>query len=165
MDTVDKATRSRIMAAVKQRGTKPEVALRHALHHQGLRYRLNEKRLPGSPDLVFPRYRAVVFVHGCFWHSHGCKFSTVPSTRQDFWLAKFLANKERDRRKIEALLAEGWRVLVVWECSMKADRHSLDGVTHDVIEWIHSDIQFHDIGIEKSNRPATDSITRSDSWG
>src|SRR5712692_2489456 len=100
MDTVDKATRSRIMSLVGRKDTGPEIILRLALHKLGVRYRLHVKSLPGSPDLVFPRYRAVVFVHGCYWHCHGCYRSTIPKTRRSFWKRKFLANKERDERNL-----------------------------------------------------------------
>lgn len=119
MDTVDSETRSRIMSSVGQKNTGPEVLLRSALHKLGLRYRLHDRKLPGSPDIVFPKYRAVVFVHGCYWHAHGCYRSTVPKTRNDFWKEKFDANRRRDDRKIAALRDEGWRVLTVWECALK----------------------------------------------
>lgn len=119
MDKVDPATRSRMMAAVPQRDTKPEIRLRKALHRLGVRYRLHDPSLPGRPDLVFPRYRAAVFVHGCFWHAHGCRYSTVPAARRDFWLAKFDANRARDARVTEELSKRGWRVLVVWECELR----------------------------------------------
>jgi DNA mismatch endonuclease, patch repair protein len=118
MDTVDKATRSRIMSLVGQKDTGPETALRLALHKLGVRYRLHDKSLPGSPDLVFPRYKAVVFVHGCYWHSHGCYRSTIPKTRRRFWTSKFLANKERDERIVRLLAESGWRVMIVWECTL-----------------------------------------------
>lgn len=119
MDTVNKATRSKIMRSVPQRGTTPEIRLRKALHRRGFRYRVNDKRLPGSPDIVFPKYHAVIFVHGCFWHRHGCKYTTTPSTRKEFWAAKFKANVERDKRNEEKLIELGWRVLVIWECEIK----------------------------------------------
>ena len=138
MDTVDEKTRSRIMASVRQKGTGPELRLRKALHRLGFRYRLNDNKLPGSPDLVFPKYKAVIFVHGCFWHRHGCKASTTPKTRRDFWLAKFKANVERDEAKIEALKAKGWRVLVVWECSLKMNGPDLDSVVQKVVAWLRS---------------------------
>lgn len=119
MDTVNKATRSKIMKSVPQRGSTPEIRLRKALHRRGFRYRVNDKRLPGSPDIVFPKYHAVIFVHGCFWHRHGCKYTTTPSTRKEFWAAKFKANVERDKRNEEKLIELGWRVLVIWECEIK----------------------------------------------
>jgi DNA mismatch endonuclease, patch repair protein len=146
MDTVDKKTRSRIMASVGQRNTGPELRLRKALHRLGFRYRLNERNLPGSPDLVFPKYRAVIFVHGCYWHSHGCKYSTIPSTRKEFWLNKFEANKKRDKRKIDSLLELCWRVLVVWECAMKfKKKDEFDELIGQVTEWLHSSRNYDEI--------------------
>jgi DNA mismatch endonuclease (patch repair protein) len=119
MDRVDTQTRSRIMASVGQRNTGAEILLRSYLHRAGLRYRLHDRSLPGSPDLVFPRFRAAVFVHGCYWHSHGCYRSTVPKSRQQFWTDKFEANRSRDERNVRSLLEGGWRVLTVWECVLK----------------------------------------------
>lgn len=119
MDTVDRNTRSKIMKSVPQKNTKPEIRLRKALHGMGFRYRLHDKKLPGSPDLVFPKHKAVIFVHGCFWHRHGCKQTTTPSTRKDFWENKFKANIERDSQNVSDLEEVGWRVMVVWECELK----------------------------------------------
>ena len=135
-DTVDPEIRSRIMASVKQRDTGPEVRLRKALHRLGYRYKLNVKSLPGSPDLVFPRYKAVIFVHGCFWHAHGCKYSSVPSTRTEFWEEKFRANRERDVRKVDQLVKAGWRVLVVWECTIKGKSTLQGGVAVTIADWL-----------------------------
>jgi len=118
MDTVDQATRSRIMASVGQKNTGAEILLRSTLHKEGFRYRLHVRTLPGSPDLVFPRFGAVIFVHGCYWHSHGCYKSTVPKSRRKFWTEKFKANRQRDERNINHLLERGWRVMVVWECAL-----------------------------------------------
>ncbi|WP_073042245.1 very short patch repair endonuclease [Desulfacinum infernum] len=148
MDTVDKKTRSRIMASVGQRDTGPEMRLRHILHRLGLRYRLHDKKLPGSPDLVFPRFHAVVFVHGCFWHVHkGCQFSTRPSSRKEFWEKKFEANEKRDKRNYEALAASGWRVLVVWECAIKGLKDSeLADLGLLVANWLKSDERYREIG-------------------
>ena len=146
MDTVDRKTRSRIMASVGQRDTGPELRLRKALHRLGFRYRLNERSLPGSPDLVFPKYRAVIFVHGCFWHSHGCKYSTIPSTRKEFWPQKFEANKKRDKRKMDFLFKLGWRVLVFWECAMKLKKKGeFDELIRQVTEWLHSSRNYDEI--------------------
>lgn len=136
MDTVDKETRSRIMSSVGQRDTGPEMKLRRALHKRGYRYRLNVKTLPGSPDIVLPRFKAAIFVHGCFWHVHGCKYSTVPSSRKKFWADKFRVNKRRDRRNIEALQKAGWRVMVVWECTMRSGVD--DRVVCRVVRWLKS---------------------------
>lgn len=111
------ATRSRIMRAVGRTNTKPELVVRRMLHTLGLRFRLHRRNLPGTPDIVLPRWRTVIFVHGCFWHRHmGCRKATTPKSRKEFWSTKFEQNVRRDRRT-EALLRDGgWRVLVVWEC-------------------------------------------------
>lgn len=119
-DIVDKQTRSRMMAGIKGKDTKPELVLRRALHARGFRYRLHSKTVPGRPDLVFPKHHAIVFVHGCFWHRHeGCRYTTTPSTRPEFWQAKFDANVTRDRSVHDQLLDAGWRVATVWECALR----------------------------------------------
>lgn len=135
-DTFDSATRSRIMARVRGRNTGPELALRRALHARGLRYKLHDPALPGRPDLVFPRYRAVCFVHGCFWHRHdGCSRATTPATNQSNWERKFAANVRRDRDHRTALLAADWRVAVIWECALRP-RTRLDEVAADLERWL-----------------------------
>lgn len=139
MDTVEPHIRSKIMASVGQKNTGVEVLLRKALHHRGLRYRLHDRSLPGSPDLVFPRFHAVVFVHGCYWHAHGCHRSTVPKTRKAFWSAKFSANKARDLKKADTLRAAGWRVLTVWECSLRGkSARPVHAIAARVHRWIES---------------------------
>lgn len=123
MDIFDPQKRSQIMSRVRGMNTKPELRVRSYLHKAGLRYVLHDKRLPGRPDLSFPTRKVAVFVHGCFWHGHeGCKRATVPSTRADFWRAKLRANKERDMRNLEALEGLGWKVLIVWQCSINEKR-------------------------------------------
>ncbi len=118
-DVVDKATRSRMMSGIKGKNTKPELLVRRYLHGRGLRYRLHVKRLPGTPDLVLPKYRTVVFVHGCFWHQHkGCRYATIPKTRQEFWLEKLTANCSRDLANEIKLGELGWRVVTIWECEV-----------------------------------------------
>ena len=119
------AARSRIMRAIKQKNTKPELAVRRLLHAMGFRFRLHRRDLPGRPDIVLPRRKTVIFVHGCFWHQHaGCRLANVPRTRTEYWLPKLARNQERDA-SAQALLEElGWRVLVVWECEL-ADRDVL----------------------------------------
>lgn len=132
------ATRSRMMAGIRGRNTRPEMRLRGALHALGLRYRLHARKLPGRPDLVFPRFRAVVFVHGCFWHRHaGCRLTTTPATNAVFWQTKFDGNVERDARNVAALKAAGWRVAVVWECCLRGK--SVAYVAATVRDWLHSD--------------------------
>lgn len=108
------------MRAVKRANTAPEIIVRQVLHALGIRFRLHRRDLPGSPDVVLPRFRTVIFVHGCFWHRHpDCRYTTTPKTRQEYWLPKFAANIERDLRKEAQLQALGWRVLLVWECETK----------------------------------------------
>jgi DNA mismatch endonuclease, patch repair protein len=139
MDTVDRETRSKIMASVGQKDTGAELLLRRALHKAGLRYRLHDRSLPGSPDLVFSRFRAAIFVHGCYWHSHGCYRSTVPKSRRDFWSAKFLANQSRDERNARVLREGGWRVLTVWECALRGKTsRSTAAIAKRVEEWLES---------------------------
>lgn len=119
-DTMSPEDRSRRMALVRSVDTKPEMAVRRMVHGMGYRYRLHCRDLPGKPDLVFRSRRAVVFVHGCFWHRHeGCALARLPKSKLDFWLAKLEGNRARDARKVEALKRTGWRVLVVWECELK----------------------------------------------
>jgi DNA mismatch endonuclease (patch repair protein) len=109
-----------MMAGIGAQDTQPEHAVRRYLHAAGLRFRLQDRNLPGRPDLVFPARKTVVFVHGCFWHRHaGCRFATTPATRPAFWQRKFSSNVDRDRRVAESLGSMGWRVLVVWECEIR----------------------------------------------
>lgn len=120
LDVFSKQKRSEVMRAVKGANTKPEIALRKALFAKGFRYRLNVRGLPGKPDLVFPKYRVVVFVHGCFWHGHHCsRGSRVPKTNRAYWTAKIARNRERDKKNAAALRKAGWRVFTVWECKLK----------------------------------------------
>lgn len=107
------------MAGIRGKDTRPEMILRRGLHARGFRFRLHDRRLPGSPDLVFPGRRAVIFVHGCFWHGHGCHLFRLPATRQEFWRAKIEGNAARDALAEGALAADGWRVLSIWECALK----------------------------------------------
>lgn len=116
--SIDPATRSRMMAAIRSSGTRPEIAVRKALFARGLRYRVNDPRLPGRPDASFARYRAVMMVHGCFWHVHDCGAHRLPRTNRDFWAAKFAMNRARDARNVADLAARGWRVAIVWECAI-----------------------------------------------
>lgn len=117
MDIVDKQTRSRMMANIKNRNTKPEMTVRTLLHAHGMRYRLHRRDLPGVPDLVLPKYRVAVFVHGCFWHLHeGCPIVKMPAQNAQFWREKLEKNRERDQVQVKKLQELGWRVLIIWEC-------------------------------------------------
>jgi len=122
VDVLTEAQRQLNMSRIRGRDTKPEMLIRRGLHAQGFRYRLQDRGLPGRPDLVFPRYKAVILVHGCFWHGHDCPMFRLPVTRSEFWAEKIAANQRRDAIVHEALLALGWRVLTVWECSLTGKR-------------------------------------------
>ncbi|UGB37235.1 very short patch repair endonuclease [Frateuria soli] len=130
MDIVDRATRSRMMSGIRGKNTRPELAVRSFLHRAGLRFRLHAK-LPGKPDLVFPKYRTVVFVHGCFWHRHeDCPYATTPASNPVFWQEKFNSNVRRDKKVRQQLEALGWRVLVIWGCQL--DEASLRGLAREI---------------------------------
>ncbi|MTD34123.1 very short patch repair endonuclease [Paludibacterium denitrificans] len=148
-DIVDKATRSRMMSGIKGKDTKPEIFIRKALHARGFRYRLHDKALPGKPDLVFPKYKAVVFIHGCFWHGHDCRYFKVPQTRTDFWLEKIAGNRQRDARQLAQLKQAGWRVLIVWECATrKNETLSKDMLIDCVADWLI--MEDHDAHIDET---------------
>ncbi|MEH3085457.1 MAG: very short patch repair endonuclease [Xylophilus ampelinus] len=133
-DTLTKAARSALMARVRQKDTTPEVRLRKKLHADGLRYILHPKTLPGRPDIVFPKYKTAVFVHGCFWHGHECRAGRPSSSNLNYWVEKISANRLRDARKLQELEAAGWRVATVWECETKGDR--LDSTAKALSELI-----------------------------
>ncbi len=127
------------MSRIRGKDTKPEMLIRRGLHALGLRYRLHDRTLPGRPDLVFPKYRTAIFIHGCFWHAHGCALSKLPATRQDFWHTKLAANAARDCNAIDALQAAGWRVLVIWECALRGGaRLPRDGVFDSSAHFVRS---------------------------
>lgn len=135
-DVVDAKTRSRMMSGIRGRDTKPEMLVRRALFKAGFRFRLQRRDLPGVPDVVLPGRRVAIFVHGCFWHMHqGCSNAKLPSTRPEFWLAKLSKNVNRDREARDALLADGWRVLTVWECATK-ERETQAALPETLRAWI-----------------------------
>ena len=139
VDVVNPETRSRMMSGIRGANTKPELNVRRRLHAAGFRYGLHRKDLPGRPDLVMPRHDAVILVHGCYWHRHpGCRLATTPSTRTDFWTAKFTANQERDQRNIAELRDRGWRVAIVWECEVRTATDADEAVS-ELIAWLLSD--------------------------
>lgn len=119
MDVHSPEQRSFNMSRIRGKDTRPEMMVRGWLWANGYRYRLHRKDLPGKPDIVLPKYRAVIFVHGCFWHRHGCRSTTTPESRRDFWQAKFKGNVQRDKDSQTKLVNQGWRVLVLWECEIK----------------------------------------------
>lgn len=127
------------MSRIRGRDTRPEMVIRRGLHSLGFRYRLQERTLPGRPDLAFPRYRAVIFVHGCFWHGHDCPLFKLPATRREFWKEKIAANRARDERAEIALLELDWRVATVWECSLKGPTKVGEGnVLQQCRAFLHS---------------------------
>lgn len=144
-DVVDVETRSRMMAGIRGKNTGPEIRLRKALHRAGLRYRLHSARLPGRPDIVLPKHHAAIFVHGCFWHRHqGCRFATVPKTNEAFWQEKFARNVKRDKDIIDRLVAAGWRVCIVWGCTIGKDQNQ--AIIDQIVSWIARDDATLEIG-------------------
>lgn len=128
VDIMTSEQRSALMSRIRSVDTKPELLVRRALHAIGYRFRTHVRGLPGRPDLVFTKRRAVIFVHGCFWHRHGCKKTYVPKVREEFWGGKFEANTSRDERNQSQLLQSGWRVLIVWECEVESDNTLIDRI-------------------------------------
>jgi DNA mismatch endonuclease, patch repair protein len=126
LDSLTREKRSWNMSRIHSRNTKPETLVRSLLHKAGYRFRLHAKKLPGTPDIVLPKYRTVIFVHGCFWHRHvDCANATRPKTRPEFWELKFKSTVERDRKKAEQLKSAGWRVIIVWECELEKNAQEL----------------------------------------
>ncbi len=122
VDVVDRATRSRMMSGIRAKNTHPELFIRQGLHVRGFRYRLHVKNIPGKPDMVFPKYNAIIEVHGCFWHGHeGCPKAKLPASNRAFWADKLARNRDRDRQACEALEAGGWHVETIWDCELAAD--------------------------------------------
>lgn len=131
------------MSQIRNKNTTPELKLRHALWRLGFRYRVNDKRLPGTPDIVLPKYRTVIFIHGCFWHGHrNCKFYTVPKTNTEFWTVKVARNQERDQEVWRQLEAKGWYVIIVWECELKKHRFE-DTVNSVATEIVRNGNTYH----------------------
>jgi DNA mismatch endonuclease, patch repair protein len=136
MDIVSSQTRSRMMSGIRGKDTRPEILVRRLLHAAGLRFRLHRRDLPGIPDIVLPKYRAAIFVHGCYWHVHkGCHFFKMPGSNVDFWRRKLESNQARDRHNVKLLLKDGWRVLVIWECLLRQPP-AVGDIGARIIEWI-----------------------------
>ncbi|GAA5521510.1 DNA mismatch endonuclease Vsr [Aliifodinibius salicampi] len=145
-DTHSTEVRSKNMAAIQSKDTKPEIMIRRALHSEGIRYGLHNKKLPGTPDLHFRKYNAVLFVNGCFWHKHDCPLFNMPQSNIDYWKNKFKRNQNRDRQKINELKDAGKRISIIWECALKG-KHSLplENVTEKMIIWLNSGKRFVEI--------------------
>jgi DNA mismatch endonuclease, patch repair protein len=137
VDVLTPAQRRLNMSRIRGRDTGPELLLRHGLHARGQRFRLHRRDLPGSPDLVFPCFHAVIFVHGCFWHGHACPMFKLPATRTRFWRGKINQNIKRDQVVQANLLLGGWRVLTVWECALRGPaRQPIEGVFDEILRWL-----------------------------
>ncbi len=140
-DIVSSQKRSLMMSGIKSHNTKPEIYIRKQLHNKGFRYRLNVKKMPGKPDLVLKKFSAVIFVHGCFWHGHNCKYFKWPKTRPDFWSNKINNNKDNDSQVLAKLILAGWRICVIWECAIKNKEKLPKDLIETIIDWLY--------GIEK----------------
>ena len=130
-----------MMSGIKSKNTKPEVRVRKLLHQEGFRFRLHQKKLPGCPDLVMPKYKLCVFIHGCFWHHHeGCKYAYTPKTRRDFWQKKFKDNSTRDQKCQLELINSGWRVMIIWECFVNSNNKFQ--LIESIVNGVESDCKF-----------------------
>lgn len=155
-DVLTSAQRKLNMSKIRGRDTKPEMVIRRGLHALGFRFRLHSRALPGRPDIVLPKYRAAVFVHGCFWHLHGCALSKMPTTRKTFWERKLLNNAQRDRNVVEQLRTVGWKVIIVWECALRGatrlDAKNVIGSTASAIRRSESGLLLQVEGQMQSTR-------------
>lgn len=146
VDIVDPLTRSRMMAGIKGKNTKPELLIRSLLHQMGFRFRIHVKDLPGKPDIVLPKYKVIIFIHGCFWHGHEkCSLFRLPATRTEFWENKIMKNKANDAKAIESLSSQGWRICIVWECSVRGAKKDIPNVANTIANWIKSSELFIEI--------------------
>lgn len=143
-DVVDSKTRSRMMSNIRDRDTKPEIKIRQELHAKGFRYRLHDKKLPGKPDLILPKYKAVIQINGCFWHGHSCPLFKWPSTRIEFWQNKIGGNIKRDQLNTKKLLEQGWRVLIWWECNTR-NREVFEVAVEKAVIWLQGSENFLEI--------------------
>jgi DNA mismatch endonuclease (patch repair protein) len=142
MDTVDIKTRKRMMSGIRSKNTKPEIIVRKALFANGFRYRKNVDKIFGKPDIVLKKYNAVIFIHGCFWHGHwGCKNFKIPSTNTEFWINKIDTNRKRDAEVLNYLHATGWRVCIIWECSVRGKKQveNIPNTINKIVNWLKSD--------------------------
>ena len=139
MDIVGSIVRSRMMSGIRSKNSRPELLIRKALYAKGFRYRIHSKLLPGKPDIVLSKYKAVIFVHGCFWHGHNCHLYRLPKSNTEFWAKKIARNKEIDSTSQAQLLINGWRVGVIWECAVKGkSRLNIENIIDTTEEWLNS---------------------------
>lgn len=134
-----------MMSGIQGKNTKPEIIIRSMLHKKGFRYRIHSQKLPGKPDIVLRRYQAVIFVHGCFWHGHNCYLFKWPKTRPEFWQKKIKGNVENDNSVIRKIETLGWRICIVWECSVKGAGKDLVGISEKIEKWLNSKSSFMEI--------------------
>ena len=145
MDVVDKQTRSRMMANIKGKNTKPELIVRSLLHRQGFRFRIHARTLPGTPDIVLKKHKAVIFVHGCYWHRHeNCKLTSIPKQNSQFWITKFNANLSRDCEVYFKLKKYGWRTAIIWECAIR-DKANLPNYIRTLAAWLKSECEYIEV--------------------
>lgn len=142
MDVHSPEQRRLNMSKIRAKNTRPEMIVRKWLWNAGFRYHLYRKDLPGKPDIVLPKYRAIIFVHGCFWHRHGCRATTTPRTRNEFWQSKFQATLSRDKRNIDELINQSWRVMIVWECTLQKKTCVPDNIQSQISGFLFSEILF-----------------------
>lgn len=126
------------MSGIRAKNTKPEILVRKLLHRRGFRFRLHVRNLPGKPDIVLPKHRAIVLVHGCFWHGHDCQLFKLPATRPEFWKEKIKSNRVRDNQIRALLLSSGWRVAVVWECATRGADANIEQIAYRLADWLLS---------------------------
>jgi len=139
-DTFNPEKRSQIMSRIRDRDTKPELLIRKGLHAKGFRYRLHDRKLPGKPDLVFPRYKSIIFVNGCFWHGHSCHLFRWPASRVEYWKPKITRTIERDKANFRSLEAKGWHILIIWECAFRGrTRLPVENVIEMISKWLLSE--------------------------
>lgn len=145
-DIVSQTVRSRMMAGIKCKNTRPEIVIRKQLHALGFRYLLHDRRLPGTPDMVLPKYHAAIFIHGCFWHGHGCSIFKWPSSNTEFWKNKINSNIARDNSNKQKLLIASWRIAIVWECAIRKSEHEEQGVAQKLAYWLSGEAGYLEIG-------------------
>lgn len=154
-DVVDKATRSRMMAGIRGKNTKPEMIVRKALHARGFRFRLHDKKIPGKPDIILPKYNSLIIINGCFWHGHTCKYFKLPKNNTDFWLKKINSNQSRDTLITKKQLNAGWRCLIIWECAIRAIKHQeivQNNLAEIIVCWLKSHSAYATITTDENNQ-------------
>ena len=144
-DIVDQTTRSRMMSGIKNKNTKPEIAIRKLLYKRGFRYRLHTPKLPGKPDIVLNKYNAVIFIHGCFWHGHDCRLFKWPKSHPEFWKKKIEYNRHKDQKVMQELKTLGCRICVIWECSIKYAKTDFFAIIEEISIWLRSDSYYMEL--------------------